>query len=166
MELVIVAAVSANGVIGKDGGLPWKIPAEEKQYHNIIRGHWGLVGRKSIVTEENVLPVSGLFVLTRSESYTSPVYQVVNRIEDALARAKEMALEKLFILGGTEVYRQTIPMADRMIISFVNVVVEGQTIFPTYDPEEWNIVSTKYYPQQADNQYGFEVKEMTRKDNT
>jgi dihydrofolate reductase len=166
MELVIVAAVSANGVIGKDGGLPWKIPAEEKQYHDSIRGHWGLVGRKSIATEENILPVSGLFVLTRRESYTSATYQVVNAIDDALARAREMKLKKLFILGGTEVYRQTIPMANRMIISFVNAVVEGQTIFPKYDPEEWDIISTKYYPQQADNQYGFEVKEMIRRDNT
>lgn len=164
MELVIVAAVAANRVIGKEGGLPWKVPAEEKQYHDIIRGHWALVGRKSIVTEENILPVAGLFILTRNTHFTSANNQVVHTIAEAITRAQALNLPKLFILGGSEVYRQTLHLADRMIISFVKAKVEGETYFPPYQMEDWDVISRKNYPPDAENQYGFEVVEMVARE--
>jgi len=163
MELVIVAAVAANGVIGKEGGLPWQIPAEEKQYHDIIRDHWALVGRKSIITEKNTLPVEGLYILTRDLDFTSASNQVVHSIQEAIDRAKAQQLSKLFILGGSEVYRQTLALADRMIISFVHADVAGETHFPAYQTEDWEVISTRKYPQSAENQYGFDVVEMRRR---
>lgn len=163
MELVIVAAIASNGVIGKEGGLPWHIPAEERQYHDIIRGHWGLVGRKSISTEKNTLPVAGLFILTRDINFTSTTNEVVHSIEEALDKAATLNLDQLLILGGSEVYRQTLPLADRMILSFVDAEAEGETYFPPYNQDEWDVISTKNYPEDAYNQYGFEVREWERK---
>lgn len=162
MELVIVAAIAANGVIGKEGGLPWHIPAEEKQYHDIIRGGWAVVGRKSIETEKNSLPLEGLMIITRNQDFTSRTNIVVHSIDGAIAKAEAKGLEKLFILGGSEIYRQTLSRADRMIISKIDAEVEGDIYFPDFDLANWQVIASRKYPKDNENLYGFEVVEMVR----
>jgi dihydrofolate reductase len=165
VEIIIIAARSENHVIGKEGGLPWHIPAEEKHYHDSIRGHWGVVGRKSIATEKNQLPLAGLIILTRDRGYQSPPNLLAHSLQEALDMARLRGLDRLFILGGSEVYRQALPLTDRMILSEVKAEVEGEIYFPNFDEAEWKVESSESFPMGEGGEPGFEVKYLLRKKN-
>lgn len=154
-----MAAVAANDVIGQGGGLPWHLPTEEKHYHDTIRGKWAIVGRKSMATEKNVLPLAGLMILTRDQAYKAGEHLIILSLREGIELAREKGLNELIILGGSEVYRQTIDMADRMILSHLEKDMEGESYFPPIDLSKWDVVHETSYPQSTENEVGFVVRE-------
>lgn len=138
--LTLIAAVATNGVIGKNNELPWHLPEDLKHFKTLTTGHTVLMGRKtfeSIVTRlGKPLPERKNIVITRQTDYQVPegvfVYQ---DIETAL---KNHAEEKIFVIGGAEMYRQTIDLADTLEITHVDQTVDGDATFPFIDPKIWH----------------------------
>lgn len=134
MKLIVVAAHDPNLVIGKDGSLPWHYKEDLQFFKKTTMGYPLLMGR--IVFEElNEKPLPGreAFVLTRSKTYSHVT--TFSEIEEALDYLRESNYEKVFIIGGGEIYRQMMGLADELIITEIHELHEGDTFFPDYREE-------------------------------
>ena len=148
-------------MIGKDGALPWHLPAELAHFEETIRGGVLLSGRKSYETAQGgALSNLGseVFVLTSQKDYRSGKATVVHGVEEALTAARRRAVKTLFVLGGGEVYRQFLDRADELILTTVHTTVEdGDTFFPEFDPAAFPIYHTKKHEADVEHAFGFTV---------
>ena len=146
MHLAIVAAVSDNGVIGKDGDLPWHIPEDLKRFKKITQGHPVLMGRKtyeSIVKRlGGPLPHRLNVVITRQRDYQFPSdVKGFYSIEEALAALKRQPV--VYVIGGSAIYQQVQEQADRLHITHVHQTVTGDAFFPKLDAAVWRPAHTE-----------------------
>ena len=155
-KLSLIEAVSANGVIGDRGRIPWHLPADLRRFKRLTMGHHLLMGRKTFESLPRLLPGRTSIVLTRQPDYSAPGALVVHRLEDALRLAA--ADEQPFVIGGAELYRETLPLADRLFLTVVEASVPGDTHFPEWNPADWERVEQVGYPadQQHAHAYRFE----------
>ena len=135
-KLAIIAAVSENGVIGKDGGLPWHIPEDLKYFKANTTGHAIIMGRKTYDSIGRPLPKRRNIVVTRNAELKIEGVEVVTSLEAAieLARTED---EEPRIIGGASLYRDALPLATRLFLTRVQRTVEGDTYFPDFDQDEW-----------------------------
>lgn len=139
----IVAAVSKNGAIGNKGKLPWHIPEDLRRFKELTSGNAVLMGRK---TFESILGYLGKplpnrknIVITRQEEYAAfEGVLVYKTIEDALQKHRA---EDIYVIGGAEMYAQTIGLADKLYITEVHQEIEGDAFFPSINPNEWKEIS-------------------------
>lgn len=139
MEKIIIAAVSENGVIGKDGDVPWHYPEDLEHFREKTTGHTVLMGRKtyfSLPENYRPLPDRKNIVLSRSNPDLPEEVELANSLEEGFRIAEEHG-NKCFIIGGQGVYSQTLERADRMIITEVHREVDGDTYFPDWNSENW-----------------------------
>lgn len=146
MHLAIVAAVADNGVIGRDGDLPWYISEDLKRFKRITQGHHVLMGRKtyeSIVKRlGKPLPHRTNVVITRQRDYPFPSeVKSFASLEAALESLKDEPT--VYVIGGSEIYRQVQDRVDTLHITHVHQTVEGDAFFPTIDPKVWQPSSTE-----------------------
>ena len=141
MKTIIIAALSYDRVIGRDNAIPWHYPADMKHLRRVTRGHAVMAGRKTYETfQTRPLPQRRNFVLTRNPSYAvAKGVMVCASLAEVVQRAKVHSSEKLFVLGGAQVYGQALPLADEMILTHVPIEVEGDAYFPAWDESEWGI---------------------------
>ena len=147
MPLSLIAAVSRNGCIGKDGGIPWNIPGEQLLFKELTLHKTVLMGRKtweSIPEQFRPLRDRLNVVITRQADY--PLPPEVERFSDLSSALSAHASEDIYIIGGAEIYRATIDLADTLYLSHIDQIVEGDTFFPTIDPAQWQRVVQKAYP--------------------
>jgi dihydrofolate reductase len=140
-KISIIAAVSKNGVIGKDNKLPWHLPEDMKFFKDTTTGHCVITGRKnyeSIPAKFRPLKDRTNIVVTRQEGYAAEGAVVVQSIEAAIEAAKKTGDEEIFIIGGADVYKQCMGLADRMYITSIEQEFEGDVFFPEIGPE-WTI---------------------------
>jgi dihydrofolate reductase len=140
MTLTLVAAVGANGVIGVDGGLPWRLPADLAHFKQLTLGHVLLMGRSTYESIGRPLPGRDTVVVTRRPSWKAPGAYVVHDLATAVRIAEGIDPE-VFVVGGAQVYAETLPVADRLVVSHVDASPEGDTYFPTVDWSGWREVS-------------------------
>lgn len=145
MDIILIAAVSSNDVIGRDGTLPWHYPADMKHFRRTTDKYPILAGRKTFESfPRRPLPNRTNLILTRNAYYSAPQGVVVCRdIEEARDYCEKEGAEKLFILGGAEIYRLTLPFADEMILTHIPKEVEGDTYFPEWSRTEWKEVDRR-----------------------
>lgn len=154
-RLSILAAVAANGVIGRNNDIPWKIRTDLKRLKTLTMGHHVIMGRKTFESLPQPLPGRTNVVITRDAGYKAPDgVIVVDAVERALDLAKDDS--EAFILGGAEIYRQTLHRANRMYITEVHADVEGDTKFPEFDNVvEWKLVDREDFEADEKNEYPF-----------
>ena len=138
VRLSLVAAVARNGVIGRDNQIPWRLPSDLKRFKALTLGHPVIMGRKTFESIGRPLPGRDNIVLSR-RGFRAEGATVVATLPAALALAAERAGEggEVFILGGAELYRETIAMADRLCITEVDAAPEGDAVFPEIDRGFW-----------------------------
>ncbi len=140
--LTLIAAIASNSCIGKDNALPWRLPEDMKRFKELTTGHTVLMGRKtweSIPQKFRPLPDRKNVVITRQTDYAVPEgVEVHGTIQSALARHTN---EHIFVIGGAEIYAQTIGIADRLEITHVDQTVDGDAYFPQIDPAVWKEVA-------------------------
>jgi len=141
VSVTIVAAVAANGVIGVDGGLPWRLPDDLRRFKELTLGHVLVMGRR---TYESIgRPLSGrtTVVVTRQPDWEAGFDQIVTArsVPEALARAAELD-EEVFVVGGAQVYAEALTLADRLELTLVEASPEGDTFFPEVDWSAWREV--------------------------
>ena len=158
VELVSVAAVAENGVLGRDGELPWpSIPADKRQYRERIADHPVVLGRVTFESMLNDLPGSAQIVLSRSESaFDVETAHHASGVDDAVAIAESMGADRAYVIGGGGIYELFQPVVDRMVLSRVHGEYEGDASFPEWDTGEWELVDTEVYDR-------FTLEEWTRR---
>lgn len=140
MRTVIVAAVARNGVIGVDGGLPWRIPEDLARFKRLTMDGALVMGRETFASIGRPLPGRLNIVLTRQPDWSGEGVVVAHSLDDALTVASA-AGKDVFIAGGSEVYRAALVRADRMELTEVDQSPEGDTWFPEVDWSEWREVA-------------------------
>lgn len=143
MKKIIIAAVSQNGVIGNSGSIPWHSKEDFKHFKDTTMGSPIIMGRKNFESLKQPLKGRLNIVITRNKDYNfnDENVIVVNSVREALSLCESKNSEKAFIIGGGEIYSQTINIADELIISRMNITVEGDTFFPAIDENIWKVVS-------------------------
>ena len=136
----MIVAVSENNVIGKDNSLVWHLPADMKFFKDKTTGHCIITGRKnyeSIPEKFRPLPNRTNIVITRQSDYSASGAIVVNSLEAALEKAKATGDEEIFIIGGAEIFNQALRYTERIYLTEIHHLFEGDTFFPELDPSEW-----------------------------
>ena len=137
-EIVIIAAVASNGVIGKDNRLLWNIPEDMAHFKTLTSGQTVIMGRKtweSLPERFRPLPKRRNIVISRQPDYIAPGAEVTGSLEIALNSAS--TAERVFIIGGEQIYRQAMPLADRLEITEVDLAPEGDAWFPEIAAVDW-----------------------------
>jgi dihydrofolate reductase len=134
----IIAAVAANGVIGRDGDLPWHLPSDLRHFKRTTMGHFLIVGRKTWEEVGKPLPGRTMVVVTRDRGLRIDDVIVVHSLKEALEAAR--GDDEVFVAGGGEIYRQALPLADRVYMTRIHADFEGDTIFPELDRNEFRLV--------------------------
>ena len=135
-QVVLVAAVAANGVIGDRGAIPWRIPGEQAHFKAVTLGHTLVMGRATYDSIGRPLPGRTTVVLTRDPSWQAEGVLVAATLADALLLADGLPGDAM-VAGGAQVYAEALPVADAQVLTEVHLSPEGDTRYPTYDPAEW-----------------------------
>lgn len=134
--IVLIAAIAANGVIGADNTLPWRIADDLKRFKALTLGHPIIMGRKTWESLGRALPGRHNLVITRNPDYCAQGATVVTSVAAAIdACASE---KTAFVIGGAEIYAQTLPLAQRMEITEIHATVAGDAYFPEFSRTDWS----------------------------
>jgi dihydrofolate reductase len=137
-RIALVVAVSRNGVIGRDGGLPWHISSDLQRFKAITMGKPVIMGRKTWESlPKKPLPGRPNIVITRQRAYRAPGATVVADAAAALAAARTHGAEEIAVIGGGEINAMFLELADRIYLTEVDLAVEGDTRFPPIDARHW-----------------------------
>lgn len=161
MTISIVAAVAENGVIGRDGGLPWRLPADTKFFKELTTGHTVIMGRKTWDEIARPLRHRRNIVITRNVAWSAEGAERAGSLAAALELAGGEA--QVFVIGGAEIYRQALPIVDRMYLTHVHAEVEGDTHFPEWDAADWRMESEQRFEADERNAHGFTIREYVRR---
>jgi dihydrofolate reductase len=150
----ILVAVATNGVIGRNGDLPWHLSTDLKYFKKLTLGHHMIMGRKTFDSIGRPLPGRPTIVVTRNEQFAFEGVQRAGSIEEAIALAT--GDEEIFICGGAEIYRLAMPLSDIMYITRVHAEPVGDTFFAEFDDvNEWTLVDAEHFEADEKNDYPF-----------
>ncbi|HID74014.1 MAG TPA: dihydrofolate reductase [Thermoplasmata archaeon] len=152
MTISLIAAVARNDVIGRDGQMPWDLPADLEYFRRVTMGRPVIVGRKTYEAIGQMLDGRRVFVLTRDEGFRCDDCTVVHDVVDALIYTGMIGGE-VFVAGGAEVYEQFLPLAERLYITRIDADFGGDTRFPTVFWEDWREISREKGPRDERNLY-------------
>ncbi|MDQ1538895.1 MAG: dihydrofolate reductase [Actinomycetota bacterium] len=134
MTITVLAAVGANLVIGRDGDMPWHLPQDLAHFKTTTMGHTLVMGRKTYDSIGRALPGRRTIVITRQVGWHAPGVEVAHSLAEALALAGPT---DVFVVGGSDVYRQAMPFADQMLLTEIEKSPEGDVFFPAFAPQDW-----------------------------
>jgi dihydrofolate reductase len=150
----IIAALSANNVIGRNNRLPWHLSADLKRFKALTLGHHLLIGRKTYESLDGPLPGRTVVVITHDREFAADGVLTAPSVERALELAR--LDPEVFIGGGAQIFEQTIHRADRMYLTRVHTEIEGDTFFPEFDDvTEWNLVDVEHHEADEKNDYPY-----------
>lgn len=141
MIISLVVAASNNNVIGKDNQLLWNLPEDMKHFKNVTWGMPVVMGRKTFESFKRPLSGRKNIVLSTQKDLEIDGAIVLNSIRDVEFLVKEMDVKELMVIGGGEIYKMYCPKADRIYMTRVDTVVEGDTFFPPIEEKEWKLTS-------------------------
>ncbi len=154
MSISIIAATDLNGLIGANGGMPWHIPEELAWFKQHTLGKVVVMGRKTWVSLGKPLPGRRNIVLSTNPDFVAEGADLMQSIEQVLALAKA---NEVFIIGGAELFRQFLPMSDKLYISTIHAEYSGDTYFPAYDADEWHQIHCESVTTSQNNQIDFSI---------
>jgi len=155
MTVTLIAAVARNGVIGADGGIPWRLPEDFAHFKATTLGHTLVMGRATYESIGRPLPGRATIVLTRDPDWSADGVRIAASLEDAL----ELAEGDVYVAGGAAVYAAALPYADVQLLTEVDLEPDGDTFYPAFDESEWPV--TERQPQD-----GFEIVRRVRNPRT
>jgi dihydrofolate reductase len=166
MIISLIAAASTNNAIGKDNKLLWHLPNDMKFFRNTTWGMPVIMGRKTYdALAGEPLPGRFNFVITRSREW-DPQHEkvkVVGSLAAAVAAAGDTDAKEVFVIGGGEIYHQSMAIADKIYMTRVHTVVEGDTYFPVIDEGQWQLTSNLDFPADEKHAYAYSFQVWERK---
>jgi dihydrofolate reductase len=167
MQIVLIAAVADNGVIGAGGGIPWRLKTDQQRLKMMTLGKPVVMGRKTFISLKRPLPGRTNIVVTRDAGFRSPGAVVTNSFADARAIATGDALRRsvaeIAVIGGAEIYAQWIDSADRLEITEVHARPDGDTYLAAIDPARWQEVARVRNPAGPDDSTDFSYVTWVRR---
>lgn len=160
-RVTIVVAVAANGVMGADNQLPWRLPADLKRFKELTLGRPIIMGRKTYDSIGRPLPGRRNIVVSRRTGLQIEGCIVVSSIDAAFAAAAHAA--EIAVIGGAEIYRLVWPRVDTIHLTRVHAEIAGDTYFPELDPQEWDETLVAHHPADDRHAYSFSFIELNRK---
>ncbi|MHA0855251.1 dihydrofolate reductase [Paenibacillus sp. CMAA1364] len=153
MSVTLIWAMGSNGVVGKDGGLPWRLPRDMAFFKEqtigkpVVMGRktWESFGGKPLKERTNI-------IMTRDPNYTVQDGLVIHTMQEALAYAKD---QELMIIGGAQIYKDWITRADRLLVTRINADFEGDTVFPDIEWSDWTLTEEVQGIQDERNPYEY-----------
>lgn len=143
MIISAIAAIGKNRVIGKDNQLMWHLPLEFKHFKDTTVGHYLITGRKNFESINKPLPNRTTIIVTRQKDYTHDDCHVVHSFVEALMLAKANDQEEVFVMGGGQIYSESLPYLHRFYRTIVDYSEEGDVYFPDYEHFDWKVIDSK-----------------------
>lgn len=162
-SIAAIVAVSTNFVIGKENKLPWHLPADLQHFKKLTSGHAILMGRKTYESIGKALPNRLNLILTRNIDYKAPNCFIINNLQDACKIAAEQNYTKLFVIGGAEVYKELLPFCQKVYLTEVQTIAEGDAFFEL-NKQEWQEISRNLTEKDEKNAYAMLFLEFEKKD--
>jgi dihydrofolate reductase len=167
MNIVLVAAVGNNGVIGRAGGMPWRLRSDLQHFKKLTLDKPVVMGRKTYVSIGRPLPQRTNIVITRDADFAAPGIVTAPSFEAALALAREDAdrrgTDEIMVIGGSEVFAAAMPLAARLEITHVHSDTQGDVSFPRIDPAVWREASRTEHPAGPHDEAAFDVTVYVRR---
>lgn len=163
ISICTIVAKARNGVIGRDGTLPWRLSADLAFFKEITLGKPILMGRKTWESlPRRPLPGRDNIVLSRDWNYSAPGARVYSSLGSSLNAARAMAtragVDEIFIIGGASLYQRALPLTDRLYMTEVDCEPEGDAMFPAFDPARWEEVWSRSHEADDRNDHAFTIK--------
>jgi dihydrofolate reductase len=156
LKITLIVAKAKNNVIGKDNQLIWKLSADLRRFKNLTTGHFILMGRKTFESLGKPLPNRTHLIITRNPSFQPPEgHFSFPSVEDAFIFCNKIGVDDLFIIGGGQIYQETINLCDVLEITEVECEPEGDTFFPEIDPSIWKETERESFPADEKNEYPY-----------
>lgn len=160
-QISIVVAISENNAIGKDNQLLWHLPADLKHFKNITTGHTIIMGRKTYDSIGKPLPNRRNIIITRQKDLNLEGVEVVNSLEEALSLSKDE--EEVFIIGGAEIYKQSVAVSHRIYLTRVHQEFEADAFFPELDNETWKEIEKVDNLPDEKNKFAYTFSTLERR---
>ncbi len=155
----MISAMSENRVIGKDNDLPWHLPDDFKFFKETTKGHIVVLGRKnyeSLPHKFRPLPDRTNAILTRNKGYNADGAIIFHTLADIFEYAKKNNEDELFIIGGGEIYKMGLEFCNRIYLTEIDAIIEGDTFFPEFDKSIWKETSRKHHPADERHKFDFD----------
>lgn len=161
----LILAASENGVIGRDGGLPWRLRDDLAHFMRTTKGHPVIMGRKTFESAEmgsRPLPHRPNIVVTSRPDFDAPDVLVAHGLDEALALAGDRDDDEVFVIGGASLYAAAFERAGRLYLTRVHALVDGDTFCPPFDLAGWTLVRDERHDADARNEHAFSVRVYER----
>ena len=167
-RLVLVAAVAENGVIGRDGGMPWHLPGDLRHFKRTTLGKPVIMGRRTFDSiGRKPLPGRPNIVMTRDKNFHADGVTVAATLDEALrlaeAEAANLQAEEIAIIGGSTLYEETLPRADRLYLTEVHTSLAGDARFPAFDRAAWREISRDGPHREAGEKFSYSFVTLDRR---
>lgn len=171
-HISLIVAMAENRVIGRDNDLPWRLPNDMRHFVALTRGKPIVMGRKNYESIGRPLPNRTNIVMTRDTHWKAEGCVVVHDVESALTAAKtayknvgvsDDGSDDVAIIGGAEIYAAFLPIADRIELTRVRAMVEGDTFFPLFEGPEWRLTAQTHHPADAEHAYSMDFETWERR---
>ena len=159
MRLSIIAAMERNRLIGRNGTLPWRLSADLKHFKEITMGKPVIMGRKTHESIGRPLPYRENVVLTRDPGFIAEGCTVMTSLDDIYQQFSHV--DEIMIMGGADLYRQTLHRANRMYLTLVHAELEGDTWFPEFNLEDWHEIDRQDHTADKNNEYDYSFVILT-----
>ena len=164
--VALIVAVAENGVIGRDGRLPWRLPSEMRHFRNVTLDKPVIMGRRTFVSLKKPLSKRDNIVLTHNREYAPQGAIAVESVEQALKVASDCAMaraaKEMMVVGGAEVYAALLPKAERIYFTRVHAKPEGDVRFPELDLGAWREVSSEHHPRGEKDEFDYTISVFER----
>jgi dihydrofolate reductase len=162
MKISLIAAVSSNGVIGRNNDLPWRLRDDMRFFMHKTVGHYVITGRKNFEAMGRPLPRRPNIVISRDPRFVAEC-PVEHSLERALDRARQAGETEAFVIGGAQIYAEALPIADVFYRTRVLADVEGDVFFPAFDESEWESRVESTHAADERNEHPFLIETLTRR---
>lgn len=152
-RISIIVAVAENGVIGRHGDLPWRLPDDLRRFKELTMGKPVIMGRRTWESLGRPLPGRRNIVVSRTPAFAAAGAEVAHTLPDALQRAADEP--DVFVIGGAQLYAEALTLAHRLYVTRVHATVEGDVFFPRWRPEDWTEIASTPHPADARHPYAF-----------
>jgi dihydrofolate reductase len=159
-RICLIAAMAANRVIGRSNALPWRLPADLKHFKALTMGHPVVMGRKTYESIGRPLPGRRNLVITRNRAYSAPGCEIVHSLDAAVAACRGAG--EIFIIGGAELYRESLPRAHCLEFTEIHADFEGDASFPRYAPNQWREAAREIHDSKADVPFRYDFVRYER----
>lgn len=158
--LTAIVAMDENRGIGKADQLLWHLPRDLKRFKMITLNHVVIMGRKTYVSIGKALPNRTNIIITRNPAFHAPNCIIANSLADAICSIEDQ--EEIFIIGGAEIYRQSLAMLERLYLTIVHATFTADVFFPAFNWEDWQIISREYFAADTQNQFAHSFYRLER----